>query len=283
MNNLIDIREKFFRISNQIFDQDLNINEIGVYCVLCRYMSNDKKMCFPSISTISNMLKISTRTVIRSIHNLVKKEIIIKQKGYNHNSNKYYLLNLKPDLSEIIEMKSDTESLVTESHMKSDTESLSKVTQSHPKKTYIKKTKEKDLTKYIYTIFNYWNSNNIIKHNKLTDKIKRKVKSSLKDYSVEEITNAIKNYSYVIKSDEYFFNYKWPLVDFLKRGIEKFMDNADPLNNFKINKNKLKYKSQAQSQEDVAKKIIQEAMENDRIKNQRDDNSIIPIEANNLH
>jgi hypothetical protein len=99
-------------------------------------------------------------------------------------------------------------------------------------------------TKDIYTlpIFEFWNSKGIVVHNNPTDKIIKAIKKCLKDYTEKEVMEAIGNYSIIIndKTESYRFNYKWTLGDFLNRGIDKFLPNADPLNNFK----KQNYKSQ---------------------------------------
>lgn len=85
----------------------------------------------------------------------------------------------------------------------------------------------------ILTLFNYWIDQKIIKHKKLTDKIKRKINSSLKDYSVNEIKSAIDNYKFILESPLYYFNYKWTLDDFLQRGLDKFIDLEIAKNNYK--------------------------------------------------
>lgn len=81
-------------------------------------------------------------------------------------------------------------------------------------------------------IFTVWNEQKIVVHKK-TKKIETKIKSKLDDYSEEEITRAIQNYQFILLSDEYFFNYKWTLIDFLDRGLEKFMDLEVAKNNYR--------------------------------------------------
>lgn len=74
-------------------------------------------------------------------------------------------------------------------------------------------------------IFNYWNSKDIIKHRKLTDKIKRSINGALGNYTQAEIIQAIDNYARILASpNDYFFSYKWTLPDFLQRGLDKFLD-----------------------------------------------------------
>jgi len=92
---------------------------------------------------------------------------------------------------------------------------------------------DKESAKY-KEIFNFWNNQKIVKHIKLTDKMKTKINSSLKDYSLEEIKKAIKNYSIVLKGEKYFWDYKWTLEDFLSRGLTKFLDV--PLENYETEK-----------------------------------------------
>lgn len=81
-------------------------------------------------------------------------------------------------------------------------------------------------------IFEYWVCRDIIEHKKITDKIRNAIKSALKDYEPEAIKKAIYNYEQVLKGEQYFFSYKWTLKDFLKRGLDRFVDEATPFTNF---------------------------------------------------
>jgi hypothetical protein len=83
----------------------------------------------------------------------------------------------------------------------------------------------------IQFIFEYWNEQNIIVHSKLTDKIKTKIISTLKDYSQKDILLAIRKYKIVLDGSEYFWTYRWTLQEFLSRGLTKFLDT--PIDNFK--------------------------------------------------
>ena len=92
------------------------------------------------------------------------------------------------------------------------------------------------LPSHIYSpIFDSWNTANIVKHRALTNEMKTAIKNALDKFNTGEIQSAIQNYSEILKSPEYFFKYKWPLEDFLKRGLRKFVDSVDPKNNFKKN------------------------------------------------
>lgn len=88
------------------------------------------------------------------------------------------------------------------------------------------------ITKHIY---NFWNSQKIIIHKKLTSKTNTAIKSALKNYSEPEIIKAIENYKTVLTSENHYWTHKWGLLDFLNRGLRKFIDAADPLGNYKNN------------------------------------------------
>jgi len=93
---------------------------------------------------------------------------------------------------------------------------------------------KKDINKEnINILFSFWNSKEIIQHKFLTGQIENAISGALKDYTVDEIKTAISNYSEIIKDDAYFFNYKWGLRDFLKRGLDKFMDWDTADNNYR--------------------------------------------------
>jgi len=81
-------------------------------------------------------------------------------------------------------------------------------------------------------IFNFWNSTEIIVHQKMTDKIQTKIRATLREYSEEDIIKAIKKYAEVIHGKGFFWTYKWTLPDFLQRGLLRFRDT--PIEEFKI-------------------------------------------------
>ena len=83
-------------------------------------------------------------------------------------------------------------------------------------------------TNIINSVFEYWNSKNIIKHRELTKDIENAIMKALKAFDLEEIKRYIDRYSDVITDEAYFFNYKWTLKDFLSRkdGISSFTDEG---------------------------------------------------------
>ena len=82
--------------------------------------------------------------------------------------------------------------------------------------------------KDIYTeLFDTWNSLQIIKHRTPPKSGRSTFKSTvdnlLKDYAIDEIKQAMQNYSKILKSDDHYFDYHWTVTEFLIRGFEKFM------------------------------------------------------------
>src|SRR5699024_12870439 len=87
------------------------------------------------------------------------------------------------------------------------------------------------------THFKYWNEQRIIKHRKMNQAMKSHLNARLQEYSLEELRQAIKNYSDILKSDNYYWTHKWSLQDFMKlNNVSRFVNEANPLNNFKSNK-----------------------------------------------
>jgi len=86
------------------------------------------------------------------------------------------------------------------------------------------KLKYKLNIKYIHILFSHWNDTKIIQHTKLTDKVKRALETAINEYDLEVVQTAITNYGLIVNDPQYYFKYKWTLVDFLKRGLEKFAD-----------------------------------------------------------
>jgi len=93
-------------------------------------------------------------------------------------------------------------------------------------------TKEKKEKENIYSLFQFWNSLKIIQHRKI-GQCESALKSALKEFSKEEITEAMQNYKTVLGGKEYFWSYKWTLKEFLKRGLERFLTVNTPFENFR--------------------------------------------------
>ncbi len=83
-------------------------------------------------------------------------------------------------------------------------------------------------------IFDHWNSKGIITHREMTDKIRRAINGALRNYSEDEIYQAIDNYAIILTDDKYFWSYKWTLQKFLQRGLDDFLDFNTAAQNYAI-------------------------------------------------
>lgn len=103
-------------------------------------------------------------------------------------------------------------------------------TDSHSNKTHITRPKT-----YIQ-IFEFWNEQEICVH-RVPAKFKSCIIARLKNYSVDEICQAIQNYADILNSQDHFFSHRWTISDFLtrKNGIDRFMDRAAAFENFRKN------------------------------------------------
>lgn len=62
---------------------------------------------------------------------------------------------------------------------------------------------------------------------------KSAISKALSVYSEADIVAAISSYALVLSSREHFFDYRWTLKDFLNRGLDRFVPEANPLENFR--------------------------------------------------
>lgn len=109
------------------------------------------------------------------------------------------------------------------------------------KEKNIKKENEVENTYYDETkkdenveIFEFWNSKKIIVHRNLTDSMKKRIKSKLKKYTVDEIKEAINVYSVILNDSNCIFSYKWSLEDFLtgEDRMKKFLKGGTHYENY---------------------------------------------------
>jgi len=102
-----------------------------------------------------------------------------------------------------------------------------KTAEKHQKNTNNNNKNNNNINRDIYIVlFEHWNSQNIVVHKKLTDKMKTKLKAALNNYTEDDIKKAISNYSTVLHDDRYYWTYRWTLEEFLQRGIERFLTDA---------------------------------------------------------
>jgi len=85
-------------------------------------------------------------------------------------------------------------------------------------------------------IFNFWNDQNINNY-EVFERFKEIIKKVLNIYSSEVVINAIKNYAFILKNEEYYYDYIFSLYNFLEpKNIDKFRDLEIAKNNYKRKK-----------------------------------------------
>lgn len=86
----------------------------------------------------------------------------------------------------------------------------------------------------VILIFNVWNNADITRHRTLTEEIEKAINKALSLYGVDKICEAIKNYTIIYYDKNYFFNYKWKLVEFLKQAnaLPTFFNEGDKWINY---------------------------------------------------
>ena len=94
-------------------------------------------------------------------------------------------------------------------------------------------------------IFDYWNSKKIVVHKNMTQELIKVLDKTLKLYSKEEVGHAIKHYAEMYHDKNYFFKYKWTLIEFLTRsnGLPEFLENGNKWVNYLNRNNNTKQQS----------------------------------------
>ena len=101
------------------------------------------------------------------------------------------------------------------------------------------KSKSIEIDKDILNILSVWNEKKIIIH-KESKELFTVIEKAIKTYGVEEIKKCIDRYHTILTDENYFFNYKWTLKEFLKQknAISSFSDEGSKWNDY-INRPKV--------------------------------------------
>ncbi len=89
---IFDLSKRTYTVvDNWLFDQDLNKHEKLVYIVLKRYAINPARI-FPAHNTIAKAASISVSTVIRALHGLIQKNLIVMHSNKGIGRSNIYIL-----------------------------------------------------------------------------------------------------------------------------------------------------------------------------------------------
>ncbi len=143
-------RLPFTCVDNRIFkDEQITVQQLAVYVVLCYHADSINESCYPSYSTIAREAKISRRAVMRAIDALIKAGYIKKQ-GRKLDGTNSQTSNLYTITSEVV---THSHQVVSDSHQGGDTVSLGVVTDSHPNKNHLNKNQLTKLFKDFYSLY----------------------------------------------------------------------------------------------------------------------------------
>lgn len=92
--------------------------------------------------------------------------------------------------------------------------------------------KETTLEQQVIHIFETWNAWKIRKHRFMNARMKRYINEALAKNSMQEICNAIINYSKVLHDQRAWYKFKYNLDDFLAKKYEWFLDENEPMKRF---------------------------------------------------
>lgn len=192
-----------------------------LFIVLKSYTNDTKKEAFPSRELLCKLMQCSENSLTKYITELKVNGFLNIKRERNENGEFHH------NVYEIIENTSNTPYA---NIVNGKNENLSIASNTNMV------SEETNKYQYINNIYSYWNEQEIRVHRKLTKKHETLIQRLLKDYTFEEIKTAISNYAIIVKGQEYYFNYKWTLEDFLRKGFEKFINLEIAKNNYRDGK-----------------------------------------------
>ncbi len=86
----------------------------------------------------------------------------------------------------------------------------------------------------VIKVFDYWNLCKITKHQFINEKMVKAITKALDIYGLENIYTAIKHYCICYYDKNYFFKYKWTLIEFLNQSnaLPDFLDGGNKWLNY---------------------------------------------------
>jgi len=220
----------FTTIENMILETEtLTLHEKMVYISLRRFMNNSTDTAFPGAKRLAKMSRMSERKVRECIKSLDEKGWVGVERRQN-DTNLYTFLNPPVTLG-------PEQHAVPPAHHAVPPMQEVQYPPAHgaDKQDLINKTNNNKPSDAVFQrLFNRYQSKGIIKHNKPTNSMKRAVNARLKDFTEEQLVQVIDNYATVVLGDDYWFTHKYGFGDLMReKDVLKFVDAADPLNNFR--------------------------------------------------
>ena len=226
--------------ANVRYDKRLKANAKLLYGELTA-LSNQEGYCWAGNGYFAPLYDVSKETISRWVKqlkefNYIRIEYIYKDDSKEIEQRRIYIDNSIPDDENVNTPPQKGHTPMTKKSYPHD----KKVKVNTTINTINNNTKNKDKgasLSLINEILNCWTDNGLARHSLTTiqNNMKPKELKILKSYHTDDLKQAIHNYSVVCNSDEYFWSWSsWTLLEFLSRGLIKFLPEADPLTRFKI-------------------------------------------------
>jgi len=281
MNGNPQIEDGYVKLANELAEAFAKINlssyEWRVLWIILRktYGWNKKEDWIP-LTQFQELSQLRKQHIIRALNKLISKNIITR---IGNGSGKKYGLN-----KIYSEWKSLPKQVILPKQVMGITQIGNNITQignkSLPKQgpskdttkdNISKDTLSKDIHIYARTLFEFWNSKQIITH-KDFEKFKPNLVKILKVYSLDEIKSAIENYALVLNDSKFFWTHKWSLRDFLTRGLDRFRAENFKEKDYLIRTYKTKAELDEERSLEILSKIYKEEEEKENDEKRNDSN-----------
>lgn len=223
-----------FSWRGEIVDSDLSANTRHIALTLSMHMSESGDSCFPSIRTLASESGRSSATVSEAIKELVDGGYLdVAHGGGRGKPNRYTAIvpgNVLPVETFLI---AETLQSAVENVSTAKTEDVLPRERQRSRPTPPIPPPER------IQVFEAWKSSAppLIRHRDSyfqSPDTSRAVAKAEAKYPVPDVVVAIFNYATVLGGAEYRWDYSWTMVDFLKRGLDRFVPEARPLENFRV-------------------------------------------------
>ena len=82
---------------------------------------------------------------------------------------------------------------------------------------------------HINTVYQVWQSQDLMKHKRLTLKMKRVINEAFLSYTMVEICDAIRNYGKIYNDHRSWFKVRYPLDIFIAEKMDRFLEENKPM------------------------------------------------------
>lgn len=210
--------------------------QTGIYQTTRRQMAFDLGY---SIETVDSLLERFIHHLQLIRYNPETRELAIKNWGrYNlRRGGKPMIDCITSELKEVKDKRliSYVRERVTHQEIKALYETFEHACPAESEEKDANVQEKEDKNSEVRELFDYFVSKNIIRHKRMTAAMRRAIQARIRDYTYDELKNAIDNYAHVYFSKDHWFTHKYPLADFMRdKDIRKFLDEADPIHNFSI-------------------------------------------------